>query len=151
MAAAICGDRLCVKLIGLEKPSSEEVLNQTSRVTGIQKISLDEGRAFSRNLSQLLRFVLVRANRRSARRDLSYRVFRPSFFPAAHALAVAQGKGRFTHFCYGTEWTGSPNGATASRIIFSSPTAMMAMRWAGKYFRAAASTSAVVALASCCP
>jgi hypothetical protein len=27
MEAAICGDRLCVKLIGLEKPSSEEVLN----------------------------------------------------------------------------------------------------------------------------
>ena len=37
-----------------------------------------------------------------------------------------------------------PNGDSASRITFSSPTAIMAVRWARKYLRPAAFTSAAV-------
>lgn len=46
---------------------------------------------------------------------------------------------------------GMPSGANASRMTFSSPTATIAVREAGKYLLAAISTSVLVVFATFCP
>jgi hypothetical protein len=64
---------------------------------------------------------------------------------------VVRGILLFSQKPYCRVYTWSPNRLRASRITFSSPTAMIAERWAGKYFFATASTSAAVVADTFCP
>src|SRR5215469_2818976 len=66
------------------------------------------------------------------------------FTRPGHLQSLGWNYASFFQRTYGAASTLTPNGASASRITFSSPTATTAVRVAGKYFRPAPSTSALV-------